>query len=256
MKRTSSWRGVHRALMPMLFIVPMLFLHRLDGYAQTVAALTGAPSGLISGSVKDAQGHALAGVTLTLRLTADSSIARSAASNGSGHYSFDKLAAGEYILGATFIGFQRQDNVKVRIATNEHLSAPVLVMRQAATNLGGVSVTAKKPFIERQVDKTVLNIESDVIAAGGTAFEALKRAPGITVDKDDNIQLRGKSGVTVMLDGKLTYLSSAQISTMLKNMPASSVQTIEVITQPSARYDPAGNTGIINIRTKNLKNWD
>ncbi len=243
-------RGI---LLPILFILLMIFLHQIAGYSQTVAPLPEAPIGAISGSVKDAQGHALAGVTLSLRLGLDSSSARSTASNGSGHYSFDKLTAGDYVLAATFIGFQRQDNVKVHLASNEHLSVPPIVMIQAATNLGGVLVTAKKPFIERQVDKTILNIESDVIAAGGTAFEALKRAPGITVDKDDNIQLRGKSGVTVMLDGKLTYLSSAQISTMLKNMPASSVQTIEVITQPSARYDAAGNTGIINIRTKKLK---
>jgi len=240
-------------LMPILFILPMLVLHQINGYAQTVARPTEAPGGAISGLVKDAPGHALAGVTLILRLELDSSSARSIASDGSGHYSFDKLTAGEYVLSASFIGFQKQGNVKVHLNPNKHINLPSIVMIQAATSLGGLSVTAKKPFIERQVDKTVLNIESDVIAAGGTAFEALKRAPGVTVDKDDNIQLRGKSGVTVMLDGKLTYLSSAQISTMLKNMPASSVQTIEVITQPSARYDAAGNTGIINIRTKKLK---
>lgn len=113
-----------------------------------------------------------------------------------------------------------------------------------------VSVVATRPFIERQADKIIVNVESSVMSTGSTALEVLQRTPGITLDKDDHLQLKGKAGVTVMLDGKLTYLSADQISNLLKNMGSENISRIEVITNPSAKYDAQGNTGIINIVTR------
>ncbi|HEY2722502.1 MAG TPA: TonB-dependent receptor, partial [Chitinophagaceae bacterium] len=108
-------------------------------------------------------------------------------------------------------------------------------------------------FIETKIDKTVVNVEASPSSVGATALEVLEKSPGVTVDNDGNISLRGKSGVIVMVDGKPTYLSSADLANMLKNLPASALDQIEIITNPSAKYDAEGNAGIINIKTKKGK---
>ncbi|HSU26891.1 MAG TPA: outer membrane beta-barrel protein, partial [Chitinophagaceae bacterium] len=109
---------------------------------------------------------------------------------------------------------------------------------------------AKKPFIERQFDKLVLNVESSIISAGSSAFEILEKAPGVTIDQNDNISLKGKSGVIFMIDGKITPVSGQDLAAMLKGLPSSSIEKIELITNPSARYDASGTAGIINIKMK------
>jgi outer membrane receptor protein involved in Fe transport len=116
--------------------------------------------------------------------------------------------------------------------------------------MGGVTVTAKKPFIEARPDKTIVNVDASPTSAGATVLELLEKSPGITVDNDGNISLRGKAGVIIMIDGKPTYLSSTDLANLLKNMPASQLEQIEIMTNPSAKYDASGNSGIINIKTK------
>ena len=86
-------------------------------------------------------------------------------------------------------------------------------------------------------------------------MEVLEKAPGVTVDKDDNISMKGKQGVLIMLDGKQTYMSSADVANMLRNMQSNQIETIELITSPSAKYDASGTSGIINIKTKKNKNY-
>jgi iron complex outermembrane receptor protein len=98
-----------------------------------------------------------------------------------------------------------------------------------------------------------VNVAGSVLATGNTAMDVLERAPGVSVDKDDNISLKGKQGVTVMINDKLTYLSAAQLATLLRSTDAGTIQTIELITNPSAKYDAAGNSGIINIKMKKNK---
>jgi outer membrane receptor protein involved in Fe transport len=116
--------------------------------------------------------------------------------------------------------------------------------------LNAVNITASKPLIEQKIDRTVMNVEGSVLAAGNSALEILERAPGVTVDKDDNISLQGKQGVTVMINDKLTYLSAAQLANLLRSTDGNTIKSIEIITNPSAKYDAAGNSGIINIQLK------
>jgi len=120
-------------------------------------------------------------------------------------------------------------------------------------NLNTVNVVATKPLIEQKSDRVVLNVAGSVLAAGNSAMDILERAPGVSVDKDDNISLKGKQGVTVMLNDKLTYLTSAQLATLLRSTDGNTIQSIEIISNPSAKYDASGNSGIINIKLKKNK---
>ncbi len=116
--------------------------------------------------------------------------------------------------------------------------------------LNEVVVKSKKPYIEMQVDKLVLNVQNDIVASGGNIFEVLKRAPGISITNDEIINLAGKSGVNVLIDGRPMQLSTKDLANYLKSTPGSVVDKIEIILNPSAKYDAQGNAGIINIRLK------
>ncbi|RYG15924.1 MAG: TonB-dependent receptor [Chitinophagaceae bacterium] len=126
----------------------------------------------------------------------------------------------------------------------------------AINQLKSVNIEAKKPFVEHRADKTILNVENSILASGGTALEVLEKAPGVSIDRqNEQIRLNNKGGITVLIDGKPTILSGADLTTMLSNMSSEQIGTIEIITNPSAKYDAAGNAGIINIKLKRNKNF-
>lgn len=116
--------------------------------------------------------------------------------------------------------------------------------------LAEVVVKSKKPFVEIQVDKTVLNVQADLVASGGTLFEVIQKAPGVSINNEETINLAGKAGVNVLIDGRPAQLSGKDLADYLKSTPASLVDKVEIIMNPSARYDAQGNAGIINIRLK------
>ncbi len=128
-----------------------------------------------------------------------------------------------------------------------------MVLQAASVSLKEIAVVAKRSPIEQKADRTIINVDASPSNAGSTAMDVLEKAPGVTLDKDDNISLKGKQGVTIMIDGKPTYLSAAQLADYLRSLPASAIDQIELMTNPSAKYDAAGNSGIINIRTKKNK---
>jgi iron complex outermembrane recepter protein len=119
--------------------------------------------------------------------------------------------------------------------------------------LNTITVTSKKPFIEQQVDKTVVNVQADLNAIGSSAFEILQKAPGLNITADDVINMSGKAGVNVLIDNRPTQMSAKELANFLRSMPGSSIEKIELITNPSARFDAQGNAGIINIRLKKNK---
>ena len=213
--------------------------------AQTVAS-----TGKITGTLVTEQGKPADYATVSLLNAKDSSIIKSSLSNEAGHYVIERVSPGTYLVKATIIGYNKTVSAPINVATNAVVNLPTLQIRPATKSIGAVTVVATKPLIERKIDRTVINVENSVLAAGNSAMEILERAPGVTVDKDDNISLKGKQGVTVMLDGKLTYLSSAQLASLLRSTDGNTIQSIEIITNPSAKYDAAGNSGIINIKMK------
>jgi outer membrane receptor protein involved in Fe transport len=120
--------------------------------------------------------------------------------------------------------------------------------------LGQVTVVGKRPPIENKIDKTVVNVDASPTNGGLTALEVLEKSPGVMVDNDGNISLKGKAGVIILIDGKPTYLNATDLSNYLKNMAASQLDQIEIMSQPPAKYDAAGNSGVINLITKKNKN--
>jgi hypothetical protein len=220
--------------------------------AQTPAAPAAAAAlGTLTGTVADSLSHqALPFATIVLRPVADAKSVFSTITTDQGTFRFGGLAAGTYALEVHYLGYRTQQLAAVAVGASG--AAPLAVALVAERHaLAEVKVTATKPFIERQADKLVLNVAASPLAAGGTAAELLSRAPGV-LEQGSGYQLRGKS-VTVMLDGKLTNLSGDELKSMLAALPANTLDRVEVIANPSAKYD-ANAAAIVNLVTsKSLK---
>lgn len=209
------------------------------------------PAAQVSGVLLDEQGKPMMYATASLLSAQDSSLVKGAISNEQGSYTFDHVKSGRYIIKASTVGYEKAVSQTITVADNAgSVTVPGIKMQPAQHSLNTVSITAAKPLVERRIDRTVINVENSVLAAGNSAMDILERAPGVSVDKDDNISLKGKQGVTVMINDKLTYLTSAQLATLLRSTDGNTIQSIELITNPSAKYDAAGNSGIINIKLK------
>lgn len=222
----------------------------------SMAMLAGAQTknGKINGIIKAGSQKNIQSATITLLKAKDSSSVKFSVAGKNGEYEFLNIPEGKYLVTVTFVGYDKVFSTPFKItATKSEINIDAITLTETAKDLGGVTVSAKKPFIETKIDKTVVNVDASPTSAGATALEVLEKSPGITVDNDGNISLRGKAGVIVMVDGKPTYLSATDLANMLKNMPASALDQIEIMTNPSSRYDASGNSGVINIKTKKGK---
>jgi len=179
----------------------------------------------------------------------DSSLIKFTYSEDNGSFQFDHLTLGEYYIDATFIGL---DNYRSAIFTiqNEDIDLGNIIMSQTANQLAEVTVTAKKPLMEVKADKVILNVAGSVLSTGDDALSLLRKAPGVLVDNNENITLLGKSGLIIYIDGKPSPLNAAELTNMLKNMSSNDIESIEIISNPSAKYDAEGDVGIINIILK------
>lgn len=234
---------------PITYIALLLLLTTLT--FSVAKAQQGGPSTDITGAVVNDQDGPADYATVSLIRAKDSSVVKGALTNEHGHYKMERVKAGHYIVKATMVGYDKAYSQPFNIdQTSQNITVPAIKIKKTSRSLKDVTVTAAKPLIERKADRTVMNVENSVLATGNSAMDILEKAPGVTVDKDDNISLKGKQGVTVMIDGKLTYLSSAQLATLLRSTDGTTIQSIEIITNPSAKYDASGNSGIINIKLK------
>ena len=168
-----------------------------------------------------------------------------------GRFSFSDVAEGEYKLVASFLGYATKDIERITISGEKTtVRLGTLSLAPEESQLQEVTVQALRPTIIQQADRIVVSIEGTALAAGNSAYDVLSKAPGVFVDQDGNIQLNGKSGVTVMLNDKLTYLSARDLRNLLEGMSAENVKNIEIITNPSAKYDAEGSSGILNINLR------
>ena len=209
----------------------------------------------LNGTVHDSTGKPLPFATVALLNAGDSTrLIKGAVSDQQGMYVLEDIRAGRYVVRATAVGYQKVQSIVLDVTTNP-VNVPALVLPEVTGKLAEVQVTAKKPFVEQQLDRMVVNVAGSIVGSGSTALEVLEKSPGVTVDyQNERIQLRGKDGVVVQIDGKQTYLSAQDVIALLRSMSSDNIETIELITNPSAKYDAAGNSGIINIRLKKNTN--
>jgi len=212
--------------------------------------------GKINGTVIDGSSKTIESATITLLRAKDSSIAKMGIADKTGKYSFDEVPEGRYMVTITAVGHQKGFSETFDVnSSNLSVTLKTIELIPQSKSMGEVTVTAKKPLIEQKIDRTIVNVDASVTNVGATAMEVLEKSPGITVDKDGNISLKGKQGVVVMIDGRPSYLNGADLANMLRSMSANQLEQIEIMTNPPAKYDAAGNSGVINIKTKKNKQF-
>jgi len=183
-------------------------------------------------------------------LKMDSTLVVVKLTDSSGTVYFSELAPANYIVRIRIIGYQIYLLPVLDLVNKTDVVDTVTLQHDTAV-LSNVTVTAKKPFIQFTPDKTVVNVEAGITNAGTTAMDILEKSPGVTVGRDGTISMKGKAQVMVLIDGKQTQLSAADLQAYLLGLSASQIDVIELIDNPGAKYDAAGNAGIINIKTKN-----
>ncbi|HYH14039.1 MAG TPA: TonB-dependent receptor, partial [Flavisolibacter sp.] len=192
--------------------------------------------------------------TISLLQLKDSSLIQQTVTGKDGSFVFNNIAIGKYKLMVTAVGYQKFHSLPFELTHSKtEIQLPIFKLVPVSKALTGVTVMAKRPMVEQKIDRTIVNVEAAVTNTGATALEILEKAPGVTVDKDGNISLKGKEGVLVLVDGRPTQLGGADLANLLRNMNASQMDQVEIMTNPPARYDAAGNAGIINIKTKKSK---
>ena len=229
--------------------VALVFLSLLcsvaTGYAKN--------EGKIKGRLLDKTNHSpVAYAAVIVRTLPDSTVKFTALTDTLGTFSFELVPEGDYIVSTQMVGYKPAKTERIAVKQKEVHELGEISLENF--ELKTVVVNGKRPFIEQKADRTVLNVDGSINSVGESAYEIVKKAPGVYVDKDDKISLRGKQGVLVMINDKPTHLSEADLANYLKGLQGSEIEKIEIIVNPPARYDAAGNSGIINIKTKkNLK---
>jgi len=226
----------------LLFIAAMTFLTAMSAFAQTPSKITG--------EIKDNNGKAVNAATIMLFRAKDSVLVKTEVTNTTGVYEFRQVKPGNYFTRTSVVNMQPTSSAAISVKEGETVTAPAIALKIGNKQLQGVTVTSKKPMIEVKADKTIVNVEGTINAVGNDGLELLRKSPGVMVDKDDNISLSGKNGVKIYIDGKPSPLSGTDLASYLKSLQSSQIESIEIITNPSAKYEAEGNAGIINIRLK------
>lgn len=212
--------------------------------------------GKVSGKVMDEQtGKPVEYATVALLLAMDSSLVSGAVTDEKGRFSMEELPMGRFIVSSEFMGYDTYYSEKIGISPRKQTEHDlgVIELSQKSEALGEVVVTEKREFMELQLDKKIFNVSDNITVAGGTATEVLEQIPSVDVDIDGNVSLRGSSNLRILIDGRPTALAGGDPAVVLEQIPSETIDKIEVITAPSAKYDPDGMTGILNIILKKNK---
>jgi len=227
---------------PVLFIFSLLFASPV--FAQQPSAV-----GSITGKLVDAKNNPVSYATVTL-LRPDSSVANGDLSKDDGSFNITNTGIGSFRVRIESIGVATKFiNVQITADAPDKRLGDV-ALTQTENTLGTVSIIGEKPIMELKVDKKVFNVDKNTTAAGGSATDVLQNVPSVSVSADGAVSLRGKTDVTILIDGKPSTLLGSDVASALQSLPANSIESVEVITNPSAKYDAQGMGGIINIITK------
>ncbi len=207
----------------------------------------------INGTVLTSTQKAIPFANIVLVNSEDTKTIKGTVSDSNGNFIIELKSTGTYKINVTSIGYITFSSAIINVDSfTTNISLPNIILSYDAKTNATVVVTSKKRFIEIQADKTVLNIENNIAAVGNSAFELIKKAPAVTVDKDENLKLKGGIA-TIFVDGKPFYLQGDQLVQYLKNLQADAISKIEIIGNPSSKYEAAGLNGIINIKLKKNK---
>ncbi|MGG9972817.1 TonB-dependent receptor domain-containing protein [Ferruginibacter sp. SUN002] len=223
-----------------------LMLFAMQSMAQSPAKV----SGTVSAGSKPLQS-----VTVSLLAAKDSSLVKTDITDANGEYSISVRKPDNYILLYSLIGYEKKYTEAFSVAEGIDVNVKPILLDLAANQLSTVTVTSRKPMIEVKADKTVFNVESSINATGSNALELLQKSPGVQVDNNENISMKGKTGVKVYVDGKMLQLDTKDLAAYLKSINSNDIEAIEMITNPSAKYDASGNAGIVNLRLKKNKKF-
>ena len=206
-------------------------------------------NGKIRGNVKEAtSGKAIEYANIAIFQLSDSTLINGTISDAKGDFQLSEIPKGEYFITIDFLGYGKKyiGDINIDRKSKNHDIGTIL-LEQSSFELDEITVSGEKNFVDYKIDKKVVNVAKHANAAGGSVAEVLENVPSVSVDIEGNTSLRGSSSFTVLIDGKPSPISGSDI---LKQIPANSVENIEIITNPSAKYDPEGTTGIINIIMK------
>lgn len=228
-----------------------LYQKFLFGLAFLVNPLLWSQEGSLSGSLQDQKEETIPFATVAVMKLPDSTVVTGTTTEMDGRFEMNTPQKGEYLLRFSAIGFKSTFTEPFRIsATDFTKNFGTVVMETAVTSLDEVMIKTWRPRVKVENGKMVMRVQGTAVAAGSTAYEMLSRAPGVSVDQSGNFSINGKKGVAVMIDGRMSYLSPAELQAMLDGMPAENIEEIEVINNPSAKYDAEGAAGILNIKLK------
>ncbi len=207
----------------------------------------------ISGIVTDATGKAQEFASVMLMSAKDSTLSKGAITDADGKFDIENAAAGTYYVNVSIVGFKPFLTKKFDFDGKTDVLVDKISLKTMDTELGSVTVVSRKPVIEMKADRMVFNVEASPTSQGLNALELLRKSPSVNVDKDENINLKGRQGVVIYINGKPSQMSGRDLAAFLKGLSANDIEAIEIISNPGAKFDAAGNAGVINIKLKKNK---
>ncbi|HEY1038875.1 MAG TPA: outer membrane beta-barrel family protein [Bacteroidia bacterium] len=204
----------------------------------------------VSGLVKDKANHTpLAYTSILLKTEKNSVFVTGTISGEEGHFSIPGIKTGNYILVISLIGYDSKKQVLFIGNLSSFLDIGTIELEQSSSTIREIEVTAKQDEVSGKMDKKIFSVDDNISQSGGSVLQVMQNLPGITI-QDGKVQLRGNEKITILIDGKQTALTGFGSQSGLDNIPASSIEKIEIINNPSSKYDANGNGGIINIILK------
>lgn len=208
----------------------------------------------LSGSIQSKKDNNISNVSVLLFQAEQNTLQKTSLTDKTGSFSFLNIPNGNYYIQIAVPGFEEYKSETI-IKNTTTIAIPPITLKETTNELAEVVVKSKKPIVQVLADKTVFNVQNTLNATGITGFELLRKAPGIIIDNNDNIIVEGKTGVLIYIDGKQSYLTGSELINFLKTLQSNDIDSIEIITQPSSKYDAAGNAGILNIKLKKNKKF-
>jgi len=230
----------------------MKFLHTFS--LLFLCAYLNAQSASITGLLNDETNTPVIYANVVLYNAADSSLVKVETSEESGQFTIAGLDAGKYYLVASYVGMPDFNKSNISLENGQQLNLGTLSFAPASVKLAEATVTARRAMVEIKPDRTVFNVQGTINSTGADAITLLRKAPGVTVDNQDNVNVLGRSGVLLYVDGKRLPLTGDDLTNYLQNLPADQIDRFEIITNPGAKYEAQGSAGIIDIKLKKDKN--